>query len=29
MEVVSNCGHYVDLEKPAELAKRVTDFIAG
>jgi 2-hydroxy-6-oxonona-2,4-dienedioate hydrolase len=29
MEVISDCGHYADLEKPAELARLVTDFIAG
>jgi pimeloyl-ACP methyl ester carboxylesterase len=27
MTTVSGCGHWVDMEKPAELAKLVTDFI--
>lgn len=29
LETIKSCGHYVDLEKPAELARLVTDFIAG
>ena len=27
METVSGCGHYVDMEKPDELAKLVTTFV--
>ncbi|MGH7154341.1 MAG: alpha/beta fold hydrolase [Acetobacteraceae bacterium] len=27
MEVIPSCGHYVDMEKPDELAKLVTSFI--
>ena len=29
LQMVPACGHYVDLEKPDELARLVTDFIAG
>jgi pimeloyl-ACP methyl ester carboxylesterase len=28
LQVVPACGHFVDLEKPDELARLVTDFIA-
>jgi pimeloyl-ACP methyl ester carboxylesterase len=27
LEVVAACGHYVDMEKPDELAKLVTTFV--
>ena len=27
LEVVAGCGHYVDMEKPDELAKLVTTFV--
>ncbi len=29
LEIVPKCGHYVDLEKPKELANLVTSFIRG
>ena len=29
LRVVKDCGHFVELEKPAELARLVTSFIAG
>lgn len=29
LEIVKNCGHCVDMEKPDELAKLVTSFIGG
>jgi pimeloyl-ACP methyl ester carboxylesterase len=27
LEIIKNCGHCVDMEKPAELAKLVTAFV--
>jgi pimeloyl-ACP methyl ester carboxylesterase len=29
LEIVKNCGHCVDMEKPEELARLVTDFVAA
>ena len=29
LEIIKACGHFVDLEKPAELAELVTEFFAG
>ena len=29
LEIVKNCGHCVDMEKPAELAKLITTFVGG
>lgn len=29
MTTVANCGHFAEMEKPAEMAKLVTDFIAA
>lgn len=29
LEIVKNCGHCVDMEKPDELARLVTDFVGG
>lgn len=29
LEIVKNCGHCVDMEKPDQLAKFVTDFVGG
>ena len=28
-EIIKACGHFADLEKPAELASLVTEFVAG
>lgn len=29
LETISGCGHFVEVEKPAELAKLVRDFAGG
>ena len=29
LEIVKNCGHCVDMEKPAELARLITTFVSG
>jgi len=29
LEIVKNCGHCVDMEKPDELAKLITNFVGG
>jgi pimeloyl-ACP methyl ester carboxylesterase len=29
MTTIAACGHFAEMEKPAEVAKLVSDFIAG